>query len=158
MDWECAFLCSLCVGGPWKVLKNGCNFLYKPLCYQWPVSILCFPMFLSLGVLQKHKWEDAMTVDKKSWGYRRNTVLSDFLTMDDLTSILASAVRWDKIPCLPAFPFLPLWFDRICCHTSVKMRRRYACCAVVKRKPEKFEANVTVVPPLHYQISVPSVL
>ncbi|CAH3121422.1 unnamed protein product [Porites lobata] len=44
------------------------------------------------GVLQKHKWEDAMTVDKKSWGYRRNTVLSDFLTMDDLTSILASAV------------------------------------------------------------------
>ena len=50
-------------------------------------------MFLLLGVLQKHKWEDAMTVDKKSWGYRRNTVLSDFLTMDDLTSFLASAVR-----------------------------------------------------------------
>ena len=104
-------VCAICentflvhVAGPWKVLKNGCNFLYKPLCYQWPVSILCFPMFLSLGVLQKHKWEDAMTVDKKSWGYRRNTVLSDFLTMDDLTSILASAVRWDKIPCLPAFP------------------------------------------------------
>lgn len=44
------------------------------------------------GVLQKHKWEDAMTVDKKSWGYRRNTVVSDFLTMDDLTSILASSV------------------------------------------------------------------
>ena len=45
------------------------------------------------GVLQNHKWEDAMTVDKKSWGYRRNTSLSDFLTMDDLTYILASVVR-----------------------------------------------------------------
>ncbi|XP_067044468.1 alpha-L-fucosidase-like [Acropora muricata] len=44
------------------------------------------------GKLLGHKWEDAMTVDKNSWGYRRNTVLSDFLTMDDLTSILASVV------------------------------------------------------------------
>ena len=51
--------------------------------------------YLSSGILKKHKWEDAMTVDKKSWGYRRNTVLSDFLTMDDLTSILASTVRLD---------------------------------------------------------------
>ena len=48
---------------------------------------------LSSGVLQKHKWEDAMTVDKHSWGFRRNTVLADYLTMDNLTSILASAVR-----------------------------------------------------------------
>ena len=39
-----------------------------------------------------------MTVDKKSWGYRRNTVLSDFLTMDNLTSILASSVRLDTDP------------------------------------------------------------
>lgn len=44
------------------------------------------------GVLQKHKWEDAMTVDKESWGYRRNTTISDFLTMDELTTILASTV------------------------------------------------------------------
>ncbi|XP_020615968.1 alpha-L-fucosidase-like isoform X2 [Orbicella faveolata] len=44
------------------------------------------------GVLQKHKWENCMTVDKKSWGYRRNTTLADFLTIDDLTSILASTV------------------------------------------------------------------
>ena len=51
--------------------------------------------YLSAGILQKHKWENAMTVDKKSWGYRRNTVLSYFLTMDDLTSILASTVRLD---------------------------------------------------------------
>lgn len=45
------------------------------------------------GVLQNHKWENCMTVDKKSWGYRRNTSFSDFLTMDDLTYILASVVR-----------------------------------------------------------------
>ena len=48
---------------------------------------------LSTGVLQKHKWEDAMTVDKYSWGFRRNTLLADYLTMDNLTSILASTVR-----------------------------------------------------------------
>ena len=50
-------------------------------------------MFLLTGVLQKHKWEDAMTVDKKSWGYRKNTTINEFLTMDDLTSVLASVVR-----------------------------------------------------------------
>ncbi|KAJ7386265.1 Tissue alpha-L-fucosidase [Desmophyllum pertusum] len=44
------------------------------------------------GVLQNHKWEDAMTIDKQSWGYRRNTTMADFLTMDNLTSILASTV------------------------------------------------------------------
>ena len=54
---------------------------------------IMYTVFLIIGVLQKHKWEDAMTVDKQSWGYRRNTTLSDFLTMDNLTSILASVVR-----------------------------------------------------------------
>ena len=38
-----------------------------------------------------------MTVDKKSWGYRRNTTIDEFLTMDDLTSILASVVRFVEI-------------------------------------------------------------
>ena len=66
----------------------------RNLSIQKSESWLC--CVVSSGVLQKHKWEDAMTVDKKSWGYRRNTTLSDFLTMDNLTSILASAVRLDK--------------------------------------------------------------
>ncbi|XP_070580011.1 alpha-L-fucosidase-like [Ptychodera flava] len=44
------------------------------------------------GVLQKHKWENCMTIDKHSWGYRRNSLLSDYLDMDNLTQILAETV------------------------------------------------------------------
>ncbi|XP_064595553.1 alpha-L-fucosidase-like [Liolophura sinensis] len=44
------------------------------------------------GVLQKHKWENAMTLDKYSWGFRRNAHLADYLTMDDLTDILAETI------------------------------------------------------------------
>jgi len=36
------------------------------------------------GTLQKHKFENAMTLDKYSWGYRRNARLSDFLSMEEL--------------------------------------------------------------------------
>ncbi|XP_028395159.1 alpha-L-fucosidase-like [Dendronephthya gigantea] len=44
------------------------------------------------GVLQKHKWENAMTVDKKSWGFRREANLDDFLTIHELISTLAETV------------------------------------------------------------------
>ena len=75
----------------------------RNLSIQKSESWLC--CVVSSGVLKKHKWEDAMTVDKKSWGYRRNTTLSDFLTMDNLTSILASAVRLDKKINLSHLPY-----------------------------------------------------
>nr|CAI5834764.1 unnamed protein product [Callosobruchus analis] len=44
------------------------------------------------GVLQKHKWENAMTIDKKSWGFRREAKLSDFFTIEELLYQLASTV------------------------------------------------------------------
>ncbi|VEN35088.1 unnamed protein product [Callosobruchus maculatus] len=44
------------------------------------------------GVLQKHKWENAMTIDKKSWGFRREANLSDFFTIEELLYQLASTV------------------------------------------------------------------
>uniref|UniRef100_A0A1E1XA71 Putative alpha-L-fucosidase n=1 Tax=Amblyomma aureolatum TaxID=187763 RepID=A0A1E1XA71_9ACAR len=44
------------------------------------------------GTLVEHKWENAMTVDKKSWGYRRNARLSDYHTIEELLAELASTV------------------------------------------------------------------
>lgn len=36
------------------------------------------------GVLQKHKWENAMTIDKVSWGYRQEAKIEDFLTVAEI--------------------------------------------------------------------------
>ncbi|ESP01041.1 hypothetical protein LOTGIDRAFT_238384 [Lottia gigantea] len=44
------------------------------------------------GVVQKRKFENAMTLDKYSWGYRRNAKLTDFLTMDELLSTFIQTV------------------------------------------------------------------
>ncbi|KAL3266997.1 hypothetical protein HHI36_011145 [Cryptolaemus montrouzieri] len=44
------------------------------------------------GVLQKHKWENAMTIDKESWGFRRNAPLSDYLTTHELLQTLAETI------------------------------------------------------------------
>ncbi|KAJ8974173.1 hypothetical protein NQ317_004850 [Molorchus minor] len=44
------------------------------------------------GSLQPHKWENAMTIDKKSWGFRRNANLADYMTISELISQLASTV------------------------------------------------------------------
>ncbi|CAG2106377.1 unnamed protein product [Medioppia subpectinata] len=44
------------------------------------------------GVLQRHKWENAMTLDKSSWGFRRDAQLSDYLTTHQLVTTLAQTV------------------------------------------------------------------
>jgi len=44
------------------------------------------------GVLQSHKWENAMTVDKESWGHRRNMKMEDVLSMEELIETMASTV------------------------------------------------------------------
>lgn len=45
-----------------------------------------------LGVLLSHKWENCMTIDKKSWGFRRNAVLSEYLTLAGLVKELIITV------------------------------------------------------------------
>ncbi|KAG7211448.1 hypothetical protein KM043_010732 [Ampulex compressa] len=44
------------------------------------------------GVLLPHKWENCMTIDRKSWGYRRNAVLSEYFTLPELVKELAETV------------------------------------------------------------------
>ncbi|XP_064601695.1 alpha-L-fucosidase-like [Liolophura sinensis] len=44
------------------------------------------------GSLQKHKWENAMTIDRDSWGYRRNAALADYLSIEEILATLAMTV------------------------------------------------------------------
>lgn len=44
------------------------------------------------GKLVHHKWENCMTIDKYSWGYRRNARLTDFVTMEELLNELIITV------------------------------------------------------------------
>ncbi|KAK7069019.1 Tissue alpha-L-fucosidase, partial [Halocaridina rubra] len=46
----------------------------------------------SPGVLQPFKWENCMTLDKDSWGYRREAVSTDYITIKDLLSEMASTI------------------------------------------------------------------
>jgi len=44
------------------------------------------------GTLQKRKWENAMTVDRNSWGFRRNVNVGDILTMEELIGTVVKTV------------------------------------------------------------------
>ena len=47
-----------------------------------------------LDVLQKRKWENCNTIDKRSWGFRREAVLKDFKNTHQILEQLVSTVRY----------------------------------------------------------------
>ena len=47
---------------------------------EFPLLIMPFPIRYNPGKKQPRKWENAMTLDKKSWGNRRDAAIEDFLT------------------------------------------------------------------------------
>lgn len=59
--------------------------------------VLIFSLYFSVcyptGHILNHKWENCLTIDKKSWGYRRNAVLTEYMTIQELITQLASTVR-----------------------------------------------------------------
>jgi alpha-L-fucosidase len=44
------------------------------------------------GVLQPHKFENCIPLDKESWGYRENANLEDFLTIEELIREIVTTV------------------------------------------------------------------
>ncbi|WAR31295.1 FUCO-like protein [Mya arenaria] len=44
------------------------------------------------GKLQKRKWENAFNIDKHSWGHRRDAVLSQLMTMEEIMAQLVSTI------------------------------------------------------------------
>lgn len=46
------------------------------------------------GKVQNHKWENCFTIDKSSWGYRKNARLEDFMTTEEIISTIVETVRF----------------------------------------------------------------
>ncbi|KRZ77260.1 Alpha-L-fucosidase [Trichinella papuae] len=44
--------------------------------------------------LQKHKWESCITIDRESWGFRREATLKDYHTVEELIEILIRTVSF----------------------------------------------------------------
>ena len=90
-----------------KVLHNTCNMCIPDLpdmeaiCMALGIHIRQFLhahvttiTYTLPGTLQKFKWEDCMTVQKGSWGYKRNTDINGYHTAEELINQLVIAVRY----------------------------------------------------------------
>ena len=68
------------------------KYVVKQSWYIWKLS-KTEALIGIVGKLQKIKWENAMTIDRHSWGFRREANLKDYLKIEELITQLASTVR-----------------------------------------------------------------
>lgn len=68
---------------------------------RWGAGVMCeHGGFLTCadrynpGKLQPRKWENAMTLDKFSWGYSRLSTITDYLTIEELLLTMAQTVAY----------------------------------------------------------------
>ena len=81
--------CSCTHGGYYS-----CSDRYNPRMHDLFVSTLFkFSFLYNKDKLQSHKWENAFTVDKSSWGFRREAVYNNFLTIEEILEQIVSTVR-----------------------------------------------------------------
>lgn len=45
----------------------------------------------------KKKWENAMTIDKRSWGYRREAKLEELLSIEELIQLFVKTIRYFSV-------------------------------------------------------------
>jgi len=91
----------------------------------------------SPGKLQTRKWENALTIDKTSWGLNRNGTISDYMTVKELVDTLVEVVAFNGNVLLNVGPgpdgtLSPIFVDRLLgigtcyCATVLFMRCRPA--------------------------------
>ena len=75
-----------------KEYDASCMSVRAELLVLWSLSVRQFCCYVT-EVLQSHKWENCMTLDLKSWGFRRTMRASDVIDMHTLLSILVETIR-----------------------------------------------------------------
>ncbi|XP_039287239.1 alpha-L-fucosidase [Nilaparvata lugens] len=70
------------------------------------------------GKLQSRKWENAFTLDKESWGYRREANLEDYMTIGEIINLIVEAISCNGNVALNVGPtkegtISPIYQDRL---------------------------------------------
>lgn len=78
----------------------------------------CMCSRYSPGKLQTRKWENALTIDKHSWGWNRNATISDYMTVKKLVDKLVEVVAYNGNMLLNVGPgpdgtLSPVFVDRL---------------------------------------------